>query len=221
MTGIVLLSDPRVAAVQVEECREPLVDLREDGRLVVDRRKVDPEGWYAHLRRSLLERLVSANQQLARQRLQLLVVEGYRPLEVQARYWADYQRQLTELHPAWPPQQIHHAAARYVSPPELAPHSTGGAVDLTLADWEGRELDLGTRVNASPEESAGACYTWAANVPMEARDRRVTLAQALTTVGLVNYPTEWWHWSLFERYHAFMNSAQAALYGPLDVVTGR
>lgn len=49
------------------------------------------------------------------------------------------------------------ATSRFVSPPEIAPHSAGAAVDLTLADADGREPDLGTRMNATPEESDGAC----------------------------------------------------------------
>jgi D-alanyl-D-alanine dipeptidase len=41
-------------------------------------------------------------------------------------------------------------ASRYVSPPEIAPHSAGAAIDLTRCVGDGAELDLGTRVNASP-----------------------------------------------------------------------
>jgi zinc D-Ala-D-Ala dipeptidase len=41
-------------------------------------------------------------------------------------------------------------ASRYVSPPEIAPHSAGAAIDLTLCGGDGTELDLGTPVNASP-----------------------------------------------------------------------
>jgi D-alanyl-D-alanine dipeptidase len=32
---------------------------------------------------------------------------------------------------------------------------------------------------------------------------------------LVNYPTEWWHWSYGDRYWALMTGAPAALYGPV------
>ena len=33
--------------------------------------------------------------------------------------------------------------------------------------------------------------------------------------GLVNYPTEWWHWSYGDRYWALLTGAPAALYGPV------
>jgi D-alanyl-D-alanine dipeptidase len=104
--------------------------------------------------------------------------------------------------------------SRYVSPPEIAPHSAGAAVDLTLADEDGRELDLGTPVNATPEESAGACCTRAVNISEEARSHRDILGAALTAAGLVNYPTEWWHWSYGDRYWALGTGAAAACYGP-------
>ncbi len=87
-------------------------------------------------------------------------------------------------------------------------------MDLTLADTDGRELDLGTEMNASPEQSDGACYTAAANVTDEARAHRAVLGAALEAAGLVNYPTEWWHWSYGDRYWALETGAPAALYGP-------
>jgi zinc D-Ala-D-Ala dipeptidase len=33
--------------------------------------------------------------------------------------------------------------------------------------------------------------------------------------GLVNYPTEWWHYSYGDRYWALATGAAAALYGPV------
>jgi zinc D-Ala-D-Ala dipeptidase len=38
---------------------------------------------------------------------------------------------------------------------------------------------------------------------------------ALRGAGLVNYPTEWWHWSYGDRYWAMMTGATAAVYGPV------
>ncbi|MFD3327284.1 hypothetical protein [Streptomyces sp. NPDC058701] len=48
-----------------------------------------------------------------------------------------------------------HAAADAYEPLATLP----GAVDVTLIDHQCRGLDMGTRVNASTEESEGACYT--------------------------------------------------------------
>ncbi|MFA3874140.1 M15 family metallopeptidase [Streptomyces sp. MMCC 100] len=214
MTEIVLMSDPKVAAVPVQECGERLVDVREDSPLLVDRRKwQDSAGAFAHLREGVLARLLEAQAQLP-PGLRLLFVEGYRTPVLQRRYFDKYATRLRTENPEWPPDRIRSAASRYVSPPEIAPHSAGAAVDLTLADLDGRELDLGTRVNATPEESAGACYTHADNITEEARSHRAVLSNALTAAGLVNYPTEWWHWSYGDRYWALATGAAAAHYGP-------
>ncbi|MGP4091831.1 M15 family metallopeptidase [Streptomyces sp. KR55] len=217
MTEIILMSDPKVAAVPVQECGERLVDVRRDSPLLVDERKwQDSAGAFAHLREGVLDRLLKAQEQLP-QGIKLLFVEGYRPPSLQRHYFDKYAAQLRADHPEWSAEHVRSAASRYVSPPEIAPHSAGAAVDLTLADADGRELDMGTRMNATPEESMGACYMHADNISGEARSRRDILSTALTAVGLVNYPTEWWHWSYGDRYWALMTGTEAAHYGPKEL----
>ncbi|MCX5427421.1 M15 family metallopeptidase [Streptomyces sp. NBC_00257] len=216
MNEIVLMSDPRVAAIPVAECGERLVDVRRSGSLLVDARQQDPADAFAYLRGGVLGRLLKAQAMLP-QGLRLLFVEGYRPPSLQREYFEEYADQLRVSHPEWPGGQVHSAASRYVSPPDIAPHSAGAAVDLTLADRSGRELDLGTRMNADPEESGGACYTHAHNIGGEARSNRKLLGSVLTAAGLVNYPTEWWHWSFGDRYWALATGKAAALYGPKEI----
>ncbi|MFH9429640.1 M15 family metallopeptidase [Streptomyces sp. NPDC017615] len=213
--SVVLMADRRVAAVPVRECGEPLVDVRAHGGLRVDPRRDDAAGAFAHLRQGVLHRLLHA-QSLLPDGLRLLYVEGYRPPALQRRYFEEYAGVLGRDNPEWPPARVREAASRYVSPPEMAPHGAGAAVDLTLVDADGRELDLGTRLNADPEESKGACYTAATNITPEARANRDTLAAALSEAGLVNYATEWWHWSWGDRYWALQTNNPTALYGPTD-----
>ncbi|MFD7966964.1 M15 family metallopeptidase [Streptomyces zaomyceticus] len=216
MNTIVLMSDPKVAAVPVAESGEPLVDVRLGGRLLVDTRKQDPADAFAHLRAGVLERLLTAQTMLPTG-IRLLFVEGYRPPSLQREYFEEYAGQLRAANPGWPSPEIHSAASRYVSPPDIAPHSAGAAVDLTLADADGHELDLGTRMNADPEESGGRCYTHAPDISEEARAHRKLLGAVLTAAGLVNYPTEWWHWSFGDRYWALLTGQPAALYGPEEL----
>ncbi|MGX4688764.1 M15 family metallopeptidase [Streptomyces sp. JNUCC 63] len=218
MTEIVLMSDPKVAAIPVAECGEHLVDVRRSGSVLVDTRKQDPADAFAYLREGVLERLLKAQAMLP-QGLRLLFVEGYRPPSLQRKYFEEYADQLRTIHPDWSAEQIHSSASRHVSPPDIAPHSASAAVDLTLADADGRELDLGTRMNADSEESESACYTHADNISEKARVNRKLLSTVLTAVGLVNYPTEWWHWSFGDRYWALITGKTAALYGPKEIIS--
>ncbi|MFD1939038.1 MULTISPECIES: M15 family metallopeptidase [Nonomuraea] len=212
MRDIVLISDPRVATIPVQECGEPLEDVR--GRLRVDSRLADADGAYAHLRAGLLARLEKASLPSG---FELLIVEGYRPIATQRRYFEEYRDQLVADFPAMSAEEAYAAASRYVSPVSVAPHTAGAAVDLTLCSPDGEEYDMGTAVNDNPEQSEGACYTGAANISPRARGHREILTAALEEVGLVNYPTEWWHWSYGDRYWAMSTGAPHALYGPTDL----
>jgi D-alanyl-D-alanine dipeptidase len=213
---IVLLSDAQVTRLPVIECGEFLCDLREVAALRLDDRKADDAGAYARLRVGVLDRLIAA-QSLLVPGLRLLVVEGYRPLGLQRRYFEEYCAQLVADHPQWSAGEVRRRASRYIAPPEFAPHVAGAAVDLTVCAEDGPELPMGTRVNASPEESDEACYTAATNISTDARANRDVLADVLTAVGLVNYPTEWWHWSYGDRYWAYVTGRPAARYGPLEL----
>jgi D-alanyl-D-alanine dipeptidase len=217
VSEIILMSDPKVAAVPVVECGERLVNVRRESPLLVDdRKRRDSADAFAYLREGALTRLLSAEASLP-QGVRLLFVEGYRPPFLQRRYFEEYAAKLRADRPDWSAWEVRSAASSFVSPPEIAPHSAGAAVDLTLGDADGRELDLGTRLNATPEESAGACYTQAANITDEALALRRILGSALTAAGLVNYPTEWWHWSYGDRYWALMTGTATAYYGPKDL----
>ena len=72
---------------------------------------------------------------------------------------------------------------------------------------------MGTAVNASPEETQGACYTQGGGIPGEATRNRGLLIGAMAAAGFVNYPTEWWHWSYGDRYRAYAFGKPAAIYG--------
>ncbi|WP_200834417.1 M15 family metallopeptidase [Amycolatopsis alkalitolerans] len=206
----VLLSDPRIAAITARETGEPLVDAAEVPELRAD---ADPPG--SLVRQGVLERLLVAQAALPAG-LRLLIHEGYRSPGVQHRYFSDYREQLRARYPGWTGERLHTEASKFVSPPDVAPHCTGGAVDLTLATATGARLDMGTAINASPEASANACYTAATSISPEARSNRDMLAAALAGAGLINYPTEWWHWSYGERYWAYTTGRPATVYAAVS-----
>jgi D-alanyl-D-alanine dipeptidase len=147
--------------------------------------------------------------------LGLRVIEGHRIAAAQRAIIRSYADELRVSHPAVGAAELERLTSRFVAPMAVAPHVTGAAVDVTLVDSGGRELDLGTPVDATPEQSGGACYFDAPLAGRHARANRELLAQVLRGAGLVNYPTEWWHWSYGDRYWALMTGAAAAVYGPV------
>lgn len=148
-------------------------------------------GW---LRESVAERLgaVAAGLPLG---MSLVVWDGYRPIATQAAIFGAYLEELRVSHPEWSTDALREAAARYVTPPSPSalappPHLTGGAVDLTLGDAEGRTLDLGTDFDAFVPEAAARAFE---ATPGTVRDLRRTLYWAMTAQGFTAFHEEWWH----------------------------
>jgi D-alanyl-D-alanine dipeptidase len=223
----VLLSDARIGLIPVVERGEDLVRVVAAGRLSVAAAipvppadGVAPPAVRVHdlLRSEVARRLALAAATLPDQ-VRLHLVEGYRPPEVQAALYESHRRSLLADLPGIDIAESRRLASRFVAPPSVAAHPSGAAVDVTLVDAGGHPLDMGTAIDATPEESDGACYLDAPGLSARARDHRRLLAASLTTAGFVNYPTEWWHWSYGDRYWAFVAGATAALYG--EVVLGR
>jgi D-alanyl-D-alanine dipeptidase len=214
-SDVLLLSDPAVAAITVADTGEELVDLRLAPELRLDDRKRDADGAYAFARAGVADRLLAAQAALP-PGIRLLIVEAYRPPALQQRYFSTYRDLLAAARPDVSPTELDVLASRYISPLAVAPHCTGGAVDLTLGTEDGVELDLGTAVNASPEDSDGGCFTASPAINGRARELRDVLVSAMTGAGFVNYPTEWWHYSVGERYWAAVTGVTTARYGPVD-----
>jgi D-alanyl-D-alanine dipeptidase len=213
---MVLLSDPRIAAIALSDNGEPLVDVREVAELRVDDRHAGAIDAFAHLREGVVQRLLDAQAALPGG-LRLLLVEGYRQMETQRSVFDGYRDELRSLHPDWSEERLFVETSKFASPVEVAPHSTGGAIDLTLCTEDGIEADMGTLIDATPEASGNACFTAASNISEQAQANRRTLALALAGAGLVNYPTEWWHWSFGDRYWAFVTRTGVSRYGPAQL----
>ena len=202
-----LLSDPRVAAVPVTDRGEPLVPAG-----IRPLRPGTPAS-ALRVRADVARRLADAQRALPAG-LHLALSEGWRSPTAQAAIVARYAAEVEAAHPGADAAEVARLTSRYVSPVEVAPHVAGAAVDVTLVDDDGVELDLGCPLDATPEDSDGRCFT-AAHVPPTSRALRDALAAALTGAGFVNYPTEWWHWSHGDRYWALVTGAPAALHGPV------
>lgn len=190
-----LVADARVAAIPVRESYEPLVTL---GASFGPARARVRAGLAARLRRAQVALPVG---------LSLRVVEGHRSAAEQHAINVRYGAPVDGAAPDARPRGV---ASRLAVPAAVAPHLTGAAVDVTLVDGRGRELDMGTEIDRSVVDRLAS-----ADVPADVCRRRALLARALTRVGLVNCPDQWWHWSYGDRYWALLTGAATARYGPV------
>ncbi|MGH7089198.1 MAG: M15 family metallopeptidase, partial [Stellaceae bacterium] len=75
-----------------------------------------------------------------------------------------------------------------------SPHSRGAAVDLTLIDADGAELEMGTGFDAfTPLSHHGTTA-----LPIAAQRNRMLLLGLMTAAGWDFYRNEWWHYQLFD-----------------------
>jgi zinc D-Ala-D-Ala dipeptidase len=83
--------------------------------------------------------------------------------------------------------------ARYVANPKKGSmHNRGFAVDLTIVDKDGKELDFGTGYDDFTEKAHGN-YT---KFSKQILENRKLLNETMEAVGLEGTSTEWWHFSL-------------------------
>ncbi len=79
-------------------------------------------------------------------------------------------------------------------PRKGSPHSRGVAVDLTLADSQGRPMDMGTGFDAfTPHSHHGN-----GDISIQAQQARYYLLGLMTSAGWDCYLKEWWHYQLFD-----------------------
>lgn len=203
--------------VPIDPVDEPLVAVADIGPRVRDDPRYHamglpgaiPRGW---LREGVAGRLAAVAAGLP-DGLTLVVWDGYRSLDTQAALYHGYLQELAMIHQDWPAEALEWAAARYVTPPSRAhaappPHLTGGAVDLTLGDGDGRPLDLGTGFDAFVPEAAARALE---ETPGPDRDRRRILYWAMAAQGFTAYLEEWWHFDHGDQFWG-LATGRAARY---------
>ena len=80
----------------------------------------------------------------------------------------------------------------YVTPPEKGSmHNRGLAIDVTLVDAQGKELDMGTDYDFFGEEA----HTDNLDLPDEVLRNRRILTTMMKQIGFTGIRTEWWHFS--------------------------
>ena len=125
---------------------------------------------------------------LQRADLGLLVLDALRPQRVQEQLWQALQG--TEL------------LGYLANPVRGSIHSFGMAVDITLVDSQGREMDMGTPFDDLSERSHPALENaMLARFELTASqiDHRQLLREAMRHGGFNGISSEWWHFDCGDR----------------------
>jgi D-alanyl-D-alanine dipeptidase len=125
------------------------------------------------LRKIAAEHLAQANEFLKKHHnVSIKIFDGFRPLFVQKIMW--------QILPD----------DRYVADPAKGSrHNRGAAVDITLIDAEGNELDMGTPYDDFTERTSFASK----DVSEKAYTNRKLLRDVMIQFGFLPLETEWWH----------------------------
>ena len=207
---IILISDPRILKVLIRGNKEPLVDLRKFPNFFFDNRNESKT--FSLIRKSVADKLLEAQKYLP-SKICFLIIEGYRSISLQREYFKEHFEDLKKKYPKWENNKTYLETTKYVAPPNIIPpHTTGGAIDLTLVTNKNKELNMGTPLNASPSETRKTCFTNATNISKISKKNRKILINAMSKAGFVNYPTEWWHWSYGDRYWAYFKKQKYSFY---------
>lgn len=221
--SIVLIVDQRVLAIPVIDNHEPMIDLRQQNKIVLGPSPEIPNNTdYTKMRKSVYDKLVAA-QALLPKGLHFCLYEGYRSLQLQKMLFDNRYNKTKETHPDWTPHQIFIETIKLVSPvinedgsDNIPPHSTGGAIDVYLLDDKGDPVDMGMHPKDWVDDGDGSLSrTDSLIVSPLAQQHRKIMSEVLTKVGFVNYPTEYWHWSYGDRYWAYHEKQPHAIYNSL------
>lgn len=200
--------------IKIVENGEPLVDfLRHCPDLLLDRDRFHYRRETV-VRQTVAEMLCKAAQALPSGH-RLLMVEGWRAPHIQRRMYLAIWQRFREQHPDWSEVTLKRVVNRFSAPMNLRvppPHTTGGAVDVMLADAEGNPVNVTDPFDPYNPK----CFAFAApGLTPEAREHRRILADAMLSGGLTNYPSEYWHWSYGDQGWAYRNGKPNALYAAI------
>jgi D-alanyl-D-alanine dipeptidase len=227
--------------IPIEECGEAL------SPLPAELLRIQPHPYVAigapygssgspfRLRDGVIRRLLEAQRHLDADQpgWRLAIFDAWRPLAVQ-RFMIGHaiavECSARGVDPSTESSQrleIEREVARFWAPPSEdpatpPPHSTGAAVDLTLADAAGALVDMGSAIDAigavsEPEHFAGVAAGLAdAERRRQAllwHGRRSLLARVMAMAGFAQHPNEWWHFSWGDQLWAWRGGSSPARYG--------
>ena len=207
----------------VKERNEGLVDITEykNSKIIVDfayyRRGVPYSIDKCLMRKSVAEKLMNASLKLP-EGLCFKIFDAWRPFEVQQQLFSQYREKVKAQNPLMSNTEIDLQTQKFVSKPlkslENSPvHSTGGAIDLTLATLDGKELKMGTEFDDFSLKAYTAYYENEENQEIEIRNNRRVLYNVMISEGFTNLPTEWWHFDYGDKFWAYYTNNVAFYSG--------
>lgn len=119
--------------------------------------------------------LIKANAEFIEKGYKIKFFDCYRPNFVQFKMWKIVPN----------PQYV-------ANPVKGSIHNKGGAVDITLVDLEGNELDMGTDFDFFGKRA----YHDNIDLPENILQNRKLLKETMEKYGFWSIRTEWWHYNL-------------------------
>lgn len=225
--------------IPITECGEPLVAIPAGLFLLTEPHPYIAAGasygaaspWF--LRQGVLAALTVAQNELRQHQRnwRFLLFDGYRPNTVQRHMVGHEFRQLSggrapEAVPETERQTLWERVFRIWAEPSdepatPPPHSTGAALDLTLADANGKEVWMGSPIDENSDRSNPDFF---AVQDSTAHANRQLLLQVMTKAGFTRHWGEWWHFSLGDQMWAWLrrqdgtDSQAIARYGRADLL---
>ena len=169
------------------------------------------------VRREVYERLLMAARFLPKG-YKLRILDAWRPFGLQEELYEKYAKEISVQHNLenLPEEERKAIILRFISEPsenrKVPPvHTTGGAVDVTVLDANGMELNMGTAFDVFSEDTQTDFFEM--REVSEIRDNRRILYHAMINAGFTNLPSEWWHYDYGDRFWAHYNGASALYKG--------
>lgn len=177
-----------VGRVHIKECYEPLVDLVEHKKIIIDESTVEHP---ILLRKSVAHKIHKIANKLPED-VYLKIYSTYRSRITIYNNWKEIVDNIAKENPSMGRAEILKLASfKATNPKSLGGHETGGAVDVALCDANGNEFDYGTKYH----EKSPANKTKSKHILKEHKENRKQLLKVMKSQGFINYPYEWWHFS--------------------------
>jgi len=211
--------------VPIQECGEPLVPLSQaDFWLIQPHPYVSLGAPYGNhspfwVRQGVGDRLLQAQTYLQQQHpgWKLLIFDAFRPLSVQqfmveyaATELAHQQGIILECLTTAQRETFYEQVYEFWALPDPnprcpPPHSTGGAVDVTLVNHTGEIINMGSAIDEISPRSHPNFYINSKDIAEQAfHHHRVCLNEMMTSAGFRRHPNEWWHFCYGDQLWAWL-----------------